>query len=265
MINQPCFAYNIWNTELCEIFTKLSFKYSTPAIIQISEKIAKTIDLNIFTKQVNILKENWPKHIFLNLDHSSNIKLVKKCVDLGWDMVMYDGSNLPLKRNISNTKEIANYAHRKNTLVEGEIDPIHIFNDKEKTVIQQKTDIKIAQNFIKSTGIDYFAISLGTVHGYSPDSLIKIDYDLLERASKELDVNLVLHGGSGLSISTYKKCFSMKVKKINISTEIKKGYKEALLDIIYKEDFDIRFLNQELFKKMEEIFKEKNQCFEVIK
>jgi len=263
MINQPCFAYNIWNIELCEMFTKLSEKYSTPIITQVSEKIAKTMDLNIFTRQFNILKETWPESIFLNLDHASNINLVKDCVDLGWDMVMYDGSRLSLKENIRNTKEIVQYAHKQNTLVEGEIDPIHSVGNTTKSVTPQKTNIEMAKKFIKSTGVDYFAITLGTVHGYSPDNSIEIDYDLLDKASNELDVNLVLHGGSGLSIDTYRKCFTMKIKKINISTEIRKLYKQAVLDVIYKERFDIRFLNQQLFKKMEKIFKEKNDALRV--
>ena len=264
MIKNPCFAYNIWNIELCEIFTKLSKKHSTPVILQVSEKIASTMDLDIFTKQINILKETLPGHIFLNLDHAINIKLVKECIDLGWDMIAYDGSNLSLEQNIRNTKEIVRYAHEQNTLVEGEIDPISSFDISKKTVNPQKTDIETAKKFIKSTDVDYFAIAIGTLHGYSPDDSIEIDYDLLGKASKELDVNLVLHGGSGLSIETYNKCFLLNIKKINISTEIKRLYKQILVDIVYKKEFDIRFLNQLVFKKIEELFIEKDKSFEGI-
>jgi fructose-bisphosphate aldolase class II len=220
------------------------------------------MDLNIFIKQIKILKEIWQNNVILNLDHAKNIKFVKMCIDLGWDMVTYDGSDLSLEENIINTKEIVKYAHKKNTLVEGEINPIKSVHDSKKLVKLHKTDIDLAKKFIKTTGVDYFAIAVGTVHGYSPDNSIEIDFNLLHKASKELDVNLVLHGGSGLSSNTYRKCFSLNIKKINISTEIKSIYKKAILDEIYKEEFDIRFLNKLIYKKMENFFKKKNQCFE---
>jgi fructose-bisphosphate aldolase class II len=264
MIKNPCFAYNIWNIELCEIFTKLSKKYSTPVILQVSEKIALKMDLDIFTKQINILKETAPEHIFLNLDHAISIKLVKECIDLGWDMITYDGSSLSLEENIKNAKEIVKYAHEQNTLIEGEIDPIYSYKTTKKSVNTHKTDIETAKKFIKSTDVDYFAIAVGTLHGYSPDGLIEIDYDLLDKASKELGVNLVLHGGSGLSIDTYNKCFLLNIKKINISTEIKRLYKQAILNTIYKKEFDIRFLNQHVLKEIERLFIEKNKSFEGI-
>jgi fructose/tagatose bisphosphate aldolase len=212
------------------------------------------MNLNLFTKQINIVKETWPDCIYLNLDHARDITLIKKCIDLGWDMVMYDGSGLPLEDNIKNTKRIVDYAQKEGLFVEGEIDPFFPTEALKTRHPPPKTDIKKAKEFIDNTNIDYFAIALGTYHGYSPDNSIEIDYDLLDRASKELDVNLVLHGGSGLSSDTYKRCFSMKIKKINISTEIKQVYRKALYPESGNHDFDVRFLNKLISEKMQDFF-----------
>ena len=58
--------------------------------------------------------------VVLHLDHGT-YEGCFKAIDAGFTSVMYDGSRLPLDKNIANTKEVVNYAKDKNISVEAEI------------------------------------------------------------------------------------------------------------------------------------------------
>ena len=62
------------------------------------------------------------------------------------------------------------------------------------------------------------------------DGELKIDFDLIEKLDKTLEIPLVMHGGSGLSDDILKKLLSISnVKKINISTDVKLAYRTGIL------------------------------------
>ena len=75
-------------------------------------------------------------HIYLNLDHGRDIKLIKKAIDLGYDCVHHDGSELSFKENIKRTKKIVKYAHKRKVLVEGEIKSIKGGSETHKGVLK---------------------------------------------------------------------------------------------------------------------------------
>ncbi|MGS0652308.1 class II fructose-bisphosphate aldolase, partial [Staphylococcus arlettae] len=62
--------------------------------------------------------------VIIHLDHGLTVDNCKKAVDAGYDSVMFDGSKLPIEENIKQTKEVVDYAHQHNVLVEGEIGAI---------------------------------------------------------------------------------------------------------------------------------------------
>ena len=155
---------------------------------------------------------------FLNLDHGKNLSLIKKAVDYGFSAVHFDGSGLPLEKNIEYAKKIVEYAHKKNVLVEGELDAIK----KEKITLLSE-----AERFVKETGIDSLAVAIGNVHGY--DRKVRIDFERLKEFNKKLAVFLVLHGGSGIPDASIKKAIKLGIVKININTELRMAWKQGLV------------------------------------
>ena len=81
---------------------------------------------------------------------------------------------------------------------------------------------------MENTDVDMLAVAIGTSHGlYSGE--IKLDYELLKRANETSRIPLVIHGGTGLSDDVLLRLLSFaKVKKINISTDVKQAYRTAV-------------------------------------
>ena len=142
----------------------------------------------------------------LHLDHGKSFEAVKKAVEYGFSSVMIDGSMLPFEENIALTKKVVEYAHPLGVTVEAELG---ILSGKEEDGDEigesYYTDPIKAVEFVKRTGCDSLAISIGTCHGLvkmkpNPDgSLPELRYDILDTIEKELPgFPIVLHGSSNI-------------------------------------------------------------------
>ena len=84
--------------------------------------------------------------VALHLDHGSNFEMTKKCIDIGFSSVMFDGSHYPFDENIAKTKEIVEYAHLKNVTVEAELGVLAGVEEGKKDidnyVHQKETELK---------------------------------------------------------------------------------------------------------------------------
>lgn len=83
---------------------------------------------------------------------------------------------------------------------------------------------------LKKTGIDSLAIVVGNMHGVESDMKNPPLYlDRLGEIQKSVPSTLlVLHGGSGTPDQDIKKAIKLGVVKININTELRIAYSDAL-------------------------------------
>ena len=98
------------------------------------------------------------------------------------------------------------------------------------------TNVDEAVEFVKRTGVDCLAISIGTAHGKYPEGYVpKLDLDRLAAIKKALDeamgysYPLVLHGSSGTPNEQIKKACSMGINKVNINTDLTIAAMEKVL------------------------------------
>jgi fructose-bisphosphate aldolase class II len=202
-------------------------------IILAAEEMNAPVIIGIAQSQLEILPIDTLSCIFLleakkskvpiaiHLDHGTSIQLIKKAIDLGFNSVMYDGSQLPFEDNISNTIEVVQYAKSKNVAVEAEIGKmINIENAKYNELSSSDsdkndyTDPTIVGEFVERTKIDMLAVSYGSIHGLHAKKPM-LNFDLLEQIHNTINIPLVLHGGSGLDASDYLKSINNGVHKIN--------------------------------------------------
>ena len=169
---------------------------NSPIIISVSEGAIKYMQEDYCMAMANLARKN--KGIFLHLDHGKSYEICKKCVDLGFDSVMIDGSSLEFADNIKLTKKVVNYAHKHGVLVEGELGQIKGIEEDINSQRHHYTDPIKALEFVQKTGVDTLAIAIGTSHGaykYSGEKLLR--FDILEDIEKLLPAfPLVLHGAS---------------------------------------------------------------------
>jgi ketose-bisphosphate aldolase len=233
--NTVVFHFNINNLEWTKIILEECNRLNTPVILGVSEGAIKYMGgyhvvsdmVKALIKDLNITNE-----VCLHLDHGSSIDSCKMAIDAGFTSVMIDASKYELEENIRITREVVNYAHPRDVTVEAEIGHVGGMEDDVKASIKL-ADFSECLRFVKETGIDSLAPAIGTVHGIYKGEL-NIDYDLILELHDNLDVPLVMHGGSGLDHSILRKAILCGISKINVNSDIQ--------DVWHKEV--VKFINE---------------------
>jgi ketose-bisphosphate aldolase len=237
--NQAILHYNVASLEQIKAGILAVKETKIPLIFGVSEGERNYLNPKLVKKIIDFYKEeeNLQDLIFLNADHSKGLESAKRAIDLNYDFVLIDLSELELEENIKQTKELINYKANKNILIEGEVGKIEGKSEIQKEVEIKKenlTKVEDALRFVKETKVDLLAVSIGNVHGIV-EKEPELDFERGRKIAKAIKIPLVLHGASGLSIEKIKKCISIGFKIIHINTEFRKIWKEKLKEELEKE------------------------------
>lgn len=242
--NKKCIAhFNINNLEWTKYILEKCDELNKPVILGVSEGAIKYMGgYNVVSHLVySLVKDlNINIDVCLHLDHGSSIESCKKAIDAGFSSVMIDASKYSLDENINITQEVVKYAHDKNVTVEAEVGHIGGVEDGIASgVLVASLDDCI--KFVKETKVDMLAPAIGSVHGvYKGEP--NLDYDLLTSLKNNINIPLVLHGGSGIPDEKIIKAIKLGVSKININTELQQAWHEGVLKFVenQKEVYDPR-------------------------
>ncbi|KXB08848.1 hypothetical protein AKJ56_00090 [candidate division MSBL1 archaeon SCGC-AAA382N08] len=230
------FNFSAW-VQLRGIF-KAAQEQNQPIIIGTSGGESRHVGLKQAVILVEMAREQYGVSAFLNLDHGRDLEWIKQAVDAGYDAVHFDGSELSLKENIEQTREVAEYAHENDVVVEGELGYLTGSSEEhsEKIKIEKEnlTSPRQVQQFVEQTDVDSLAIAIGNVHGVYAE-MPNLDLERLERIEKETGAFLVLHGGSGIPDEDVQKAIEKGIVKINVNTELRLTWKESLTKALKKD------------------------------
>lgn len=143
--------------------------------------------------------------VALHLDHGMTFEQVVTAVEFGFSSVMIDGSALPFEDNIALTKKTVEYAHRHDVTVEAELGILSGAEEGGDGGAKKSlyTDAAKAEEFIRRSGCDSLAISIGTCHGLvkirpnADGTLPELRYDILQDVMNRCPgFPIVLHGSS---------------------------------------------------------------------
>jgi len=203
----------------------------SPVILGTSEGESKFFGLEEAVVLRNLLRNKLRTSIFLNLDHGKSFEYVKQAIDAGYDMVHFDGSKLPLPENIEITKKVKKYVVWKDVLVEGEVgrigtDSSKLYSEKFEMKEDDLTKPAEAKEYIKKTGVDLLAVSIGNFHGIEVSGICPdLRLDILKQIKETVgNIFLVLHGGSGTQEDDIKEVIKSGIVKININTELRLAF-----------------------------------------
>lgn len=215
-------SFNIYNYETIKGVYNSIEAAQTDGIIAFGAKYLSNMTLKEVSNLIRTVSSRYPKDIIIHLDHCSDFTIIKEAVDAGFTSVMFDGSHLPYEENVKATKEVCDYAHNRGVSVEAELGCIALGDHSNEDSAEEKyTDPLQAKDFVKRTGVDCLAVSIGTVHG-TYKGTPNISVDRLKEINELVSIPLVLHGGSGTPIETIKECIANGICKININTEMSK-------------------------------------------
>jgi fructose-bisphosphate aldolase, class II len=204
-------AYNFNNMEQLQAIIGGCAESNSPVILQVSSGARKYANQTLLRYMAQgavemcrkDLRSNIP--IALHLDHGDTFELCKSCVDYGFSSVMIDGSHHPYDKNVDVTRQVVEYAHKNDVTVEAELGVLAGIEDDVKAEKSNYTDPNEVEDFVKKTGVDSLAISIGTSHGaykfkLKPGQLCPpLRFDILNEVEKRLPgFPIVLHGASSV-------------------------------------------------------------------
>lgn len=207
-----------------------------PVIIGVSEGERDFIGIKQVAAMVKSLREEINYPIYLNADHSYSFERVKEAIDAGFDSVIFDGAKLSFEENARITKQCVDYARSVNPeiIVEAELGYIgsgsKVLDEVPEGVsLENLTTGEESARFVKETGIDLFAPSVGNIHGMlrnAPEPRLNIER--IKEVRVAAGVPLVLHGGSGTSDEDFQAAIKAGIGIVHINTEIRVAYQHAI-------------------------------------
>ena len=213
--------FNINNLEWIRYILEECEKNNSPVILGVSEGAAKymggyVVVASLVKNLHNALNITVP--VAIHLDHGSSPEECVKAIVAGFTSVMYDGSKETLEENIKKTKEVVDFAKKFDVSVEAELGHIGGVEDGiTDQIAYAKLDDCI--KLCKKTNVDFLAPAIGSSHGIY-EGIPKLKFELMKQISEEVDLPLVLHGGSGIPDDLIKKSIECGISKINVNTEL---------------------------------------------
>lgn len=210
-------AFNFNNLEQLQAIIGACVETKSPVILQVSSGARKyanqTLLKHLAKGAVDYAHElGFDIPIVLHLDHGDTFELCKSCVESGFSSVMIDGSHHPYEKNVELTAQVVEYAHKYDVSVEGELGVLAGIEDEVSSEVTHYTKPEEVEDFVKKTGVDSLAISIGTSHGankFTPAQCTRnadgilvpppLRFDILEECERRIPgFPIVLHGASSV-------------------------------------------------------------------
>ncbi len=160
--------------------------------------------------------------VALFLDHGATLESAVKAINTGCNGIMVDASHHSLAENIALTRRVTEMAHACGVPVEGELGyvPGVEGEDAERHPGEiAYTTVEEAETYVRETGVDFLAVSVGTVHGRMKGEP-QLDFERLRAIDEALRIPLVIHGGTGLGDEQFRCLIANGVAKINYYTAL---------------------------------------------
>lgn len=193
-------GFNVNSMEVVQAVTRAAQEEHSSVILQASSSAIRFAGMDYLVGMVKAAAAETGLPLVLHLDHGATLEACQECIEAGFTSVMIDGSHLPYEENVALTKQVVDYAHKRDVWVEAELGKLAGVEDEVSSEHSVYTDPDQAMEFIDRTGCDSLAVAVGTSHGaYKFKGDAKLDMDrLLKITNMRINYPLVLHGSSGV-------------------------------------------------------------------
>ena len=216
--NYAVLAPDIFSEIDARAFIEAAEDMNAPLILGVA--YPTTNDLSFLGRITVMLAQQSRVPIAINLDHGADIVQVAEAVRGGFTSVMIDCSMLAYEENVARVKEVVDMVHPLGISVEAEIG--HVGSGEDYEAGKGLTDPEEAFQFIKETGIDACAVSIGTAHG-AYKGTPHLDFERLEKIKAMTQFPLVLHGSSGTGEENIRRACRSGINKVNVCNDLLKA------------------------------------------
>lgn len=223
-------AINIVNDLSIEAVLAAAEQEHAPVVLQTSVKTVQQYTAPVLAGIVAAVAQRFEVPYVLHLDHCPERAVISDCLANGWNSVLFDAHDLDVAENLRQTIEVVAEARAAGADVEGEIEGIQGVEDgvgSDAATKQQTLDIAI--DFIRRSGVDVFAPSIGNAHGRYRQAPV-LDAGRITALVEATGVPQALHGGTGLTDEQFSDLIRRGCAKVNISTALKEAYLKSSFD-----------------------------------
>jgi len=147
-------------------------------------------------------------------------------IEAGFNLVMPADPRASYEDYILRVRHIVQHAHPRQVVVEAELGELPSGASGRVEGHGEFTDPALARRFVRETGVDLLAVSVGNVHVHVNGEQ-NLDLAHLAALRDQVPVPLVLHGGTGIPAGSLKEAVKLGVAKVNYGTYLKKSYLQA--------------------------------------
>jgi len=215
-------AFDLVSLDFLEGIISAAERCRAPVILSLAESHFDYFDFDLLMPAVETAARRASVPVAIHLDHGANTESAVYAINLGCNGVMVDASHEPIDENLRRTATVVVMAHACGVPVEGELGyvPGVEGEDAERHPGDiTYTTVEEARRFVNETGVDFLAVSIGTVHGRMRGEP-KLDFERLAQINRALKIPLVIHGGTGLSDEQFRRLIASGVSKINYYTAL---------------------------------------------
>lgn len=211
--------FNTTDTDMLEAVISAAEELRSPVVIGTAEVLLPYGELKLIVPSLLAAAKRASVPVVLHYDHGLTFDRCMEALDLGFSSLMFDGSAGDYDKNIADTRRIVEIAHSRGVSVEGEIGHVGDATVGDDRLSDMYTTPDEAESYVKATGVDALAVSIGTAHGVYKNKP-QLNLERLSEIRNRVDVPLVLHGGSGLTDDDFKNTIKNGIAKVNIFTDL---------------------------------------------
>ncbi|NOX38556.1 MAG: ketose-bisphosphate aldolase [Calditrichaeota bacterium] len=215
-------AFDLVSLDFLEGILQAAERQQSPVILSLAESHFDHYNFAYLMAATVAAARSAQVPVAIHLDHGTEIESVVRAIRLGCNGVMLDASHLPYEDNVRLTREVVHLAHACGIPVEGELGYVAGVEGEDAQKHPGNliyTSPEEARRFVAETQVDFLAVSIGTVHGRLKGTP-QLDIPRLQAIHQQVDLPLVIHGGTGLTDAQYRQLIDHGVAKINYYTAL---------------------------------------------
>lgn len=215
-------AFDLVSLDFLEAVIDAAERCRSAIILSVAEPHFSYYDFELMLPAIEAAAKRATVPVAIQLDHGGSIETATKAINLGCNGIMLDVSDAPLAENIKSTQAMVEMAHGCGVPVVGELGYVAGMEGEGAEQHPGKasfTNPVEAKAYVERTGVDFLSVSIGTVQGRMKGRA-KLDFQRLKLLNETVKVPLVIHGGSGLNESQFRKLTTHGVAKINYYTAL---------------------------------------------
>ncbi len=213
-------------------------KLKVPVMLGVSEGERDFVGVRQASALVASVRDETGLEIFLNADHTHSIARAEEAARAGFDEIIFDGSSMPFKQNVEQTKKAVQAIKSidPTIVVEGEIGYIGTSSsilEKIPEGLGALTTPDEAREFVDATGVDVLAPAVGNMHGLLQSMVAgtaqkRLDIGRIEEIAKAAGVLMTLHGGSGTNDGDFQRAIKAGITIVHVNTELRLAWRRGM-------------------------------------